>query len=62
MNELTATEAHVARLVASGKTNAEVAAELIVSLRTVESNLTRVYRKLGLRSRSELAATMRDTV
>lgn len=60
VNELTATEEQVARLVASGKTNAEVAAELIVSLRTVESNLTRIYRKLGLRSRSELAATMRD--
>ncbi len=59
-HELTGTEAQIARLVAAGKTNAEVAAELIISLRTVESNLTRVYRKLGIRSRSELAATMRD--
>jgi DNA-binding CsgD family transcriptional regulator len=60
-HELTGTEAQIARLVAAGKTNAEVAAELIVSLRTVESNLTRIYRKLSIRSRSELAARMRDS-
>lgn len=54
-DELTETEAQVARLVAGGRTNAEVAAELFVSVRTVESNLTRLYRKLGVRSRTELA-------
>ena len=58
---LTATEEQIASLVAAGKTNAEVAAELFVSLRTVESNLTRIYRKLGVRSRSELAATLRPS-
>ena len=52
---LTITEARVAELVADGKTNSEVAAALFVSVRTVESHLGRVYRKLGLRSRTELA-------
>jgi DNA-binding NarL/FixJ family response regulator len=37
-----------------------VAAELHVTVRTVESNLTRVYKKLGIRSRSQLAARMHD--
>jgi DNA-binding CsgD family transcriptional regulator/tetratricopeptide (TPR) repeat protein len=57
---LTPTEEQIARLVADGRSNAEVAAALVISVRTVESNLTRVYRKLQLRSRSELAATMRE--
>lgn len=57
---LTPTERQVAELVAVGRTNAEVAAELFVSLRTVESNLTRVYRKLGVRSRTELATRLRS--
>lgn len=61
-HELTATEEQIASLVAAGKTNAEVAAALFVSLRTVESNLTRIYRKLGIRSRSELAATRRTSM
>jgi DNA-binding CsgD family transcriptional regulator len=53
---LTPGEDRVAQLVASGKTNREVAEELFVSPRTVESHLTRIYLKLGLRSRAELAA------
>lgn len=52
---LTATEAQVAALVAAGNTNDEVAALLFVTRRTVEANLTRIYRKLGVRSRTELA-------
>ena len=52
---LTATEERVARLVAEGKSNREVAAELFLSRRTVEDNLSRVYRKLGVRSRTQLA-------
>ena len=55
-SELTETEARVADLVAGGKTNREVAAALSLSVRGVEANLSRVYRKLGLRSRTELAA------
>jgi DNA-binding CsgD family transcriptional regulator len=60
---LTATETRVAELVAQGKTNDEVAQELFVSKKTVEANLTRIYRKLGVRSRYALTArlTLRDT-
>ena len=52
---LTATERRVAELVASGHSNQETAAELFMSVKTVESNLTRIYRKLSVRSRTELA-------
>jgi DNA-binding CsgD family transcriptional regulator len=54
--ELTPTEAKVAALVASGSTNREVAEALFVSVHTVEANLKRIYRKLGIRSRTELAS------
>lgn len=53
--ELTQTERRVAELVAAGKTNKETAAELFVSVRAVEANLSRIYAKLGVRSRAELA-------
>ena len=53
---LTPTEERVADLVAEGRSNKQVAAELFVSVRTVEANLTRVYAKLGIRSRTELAS------
>ena len=53
--ELTETERRVAELVASGLSNKEVAAKLFVSVRTVEANLSKVYAKLGIRSRTELA-------
>jgi DNA-binding NarL/FixJ family response regulator len=52
---LTPTERRVAELVAAGKSNKEVAAELVVSVHTVESALTSIYRKLDVRSRTELA-------
>jgi DNA-binding CsgD family transcriptional regulator len=52
---LTPTEAQIAHLVAEGRTNREVAETLFVSVHTVEANLTRIYRKLGVRSRTELA-------
>jgi DNA-binding CsgD family transcriptional regulator len=54
---LTPTEAKVAELVAAGSTNREVADALFVSVHTVEANLKRIYRKLGIRSRTELALT-----
>lgn len=55
---LTATEEQVAELVAHGRSNKEVAQALFVSEKTVEANLTRIYRKLGVRSRSALAAQL----
>jgi DNA-binding CsgD family transcriptional regulator/tetratricopeptide (TPR) repeat protein len=54
--ELTASEARVAELTAAGLTNRQVAAQLFISPKTVESNLARAYRKLGIRSRAELGA------
>jgi DNA-binding NarL/FixJ family response regulator len=56
--ELTAQERLVARLVADGRTNREVATELVISVKTVEHHLSSVYSKLGLRSRTELAARL----
>jgi DNA-binding CsgD family transcriptional regulator len=52
---LTPTEAQIAGLVAEGRTNREVAEALFISIHTVEANLKRVYRKLDVRSRTELA-------
>ena len=52
---LTETERRVAELVGSGHSNQETAAELFMSIKTVEANLTRIYRKLSVRSRTELA-------
>jgi DNA-binding CsgD family transcriptional regulator len=54
--DLTPTEDRVAALVAAGSTNREVADALFVSIHTVEANLKRIYRKLGVRSRTELAS------
>jgi len=52
---LTAHEGRVAALVARGLTNAEIGMELTLSPKTVESHLSSIYRKLELRSRTELA-------
>jgi len=52
---LTSAERRVAALVAEGRTNREVAAQLFTTVGTVEAHLTRIYRKLGVRSRTELA-------
>jgi DNA-binding CsgD family transcriptional regulator len=56
---LTPAERRVALLVAEGRTNREVAAALSLGQRTVETHLTHVYAKLGVRSRAELARTYR---
>jgi DNA-binding NarL/FixJ family response regulator len=53
--DLTNAEKRVAALVAAGRTNREVAAQLFTTVGTVEVHLTRIYRKLELRSRTELA-------
>lgn len=57
-DELTETERKIAELAATGLTNREVAQAAFVSPKTVEANLARVYRKLGIRSRAELGAAM----
>lgn len=54
--DLTPQELAVARLVAAGGSNREVAAELVVSVKTVGYHLGNVYAKLGVSSRSQLAA------
>jgi DNA-binding NarL/FixJ family response regulator len=59
--ELTATERRVADLIAAGATNREAAAELFVSVRTVETHVASVYRKLGVRTRAELARRLPDS-
>jgi DNA-binding NarL/FixJ family response regulator len=56
---LTATEQRVVELVLLGRRNREIAGELFVSVATVEAHLTRVYRKLAVRSRTELARVLR---
>jgi DNA-binding CsgD family transcriptional regulator len=55
---LTATEQRVAALVAGGLTNREVGAIAHISPKTVEVNLSRIYRKLGVRNRTELATVV----
>jgi DNA-binding CsgD family transcriptional regulator len=52
--QLTPSERRVAELAATGMTNREVAGALFISPKTVEANLARIYRKLGIRSRAEL--------
>jgi DNA-binding CsgD family transcriptional regulator len=55
-SELTEGERRVAELAADGRQNKEIAAALFIGVGTVEAHLSRVYRKLGIRSRTELAA------
>jgi DNA-binding CsgD family transcriptional regulator len=54
--DLTPSEEAIARMVANGLTNREVASALFISHKTVEANLSRIFRKLGIRSRRELSA------
>lgn len=51
---LTASEGRIAELATCGMSNREMAAKLFISPKTVEANLSRIYRKLGIRSRAEL--------
>jgi DNA-binding CsgD family transcriptional regulator len=59
---LTETERRIAELVAAGRSNPEIASELFTSRKTVEAHLSRAYRKLGIRSRAELAARVGSEV
>ena len=53
-SELTAQEAHIARLTVDGRTSVEIGTQLILSTRAVEWHLSKVYTKLGVASRREL--------
>ena len=55
---LTETEAQIAERAAAGRTNVEIAAELVISPKAVKWNLSKVYGKLGVRSRTELAPAL----
>ncbi|HET9647179.1 MAG TPA: helix-turn-helix transcriptional regulator, partial [Microlunatus sp.] len=59
---LTPQERAVARLVCAGRTNREVASELVLSVKTVSYHLQNVYTKLGIKSRTQLAASLGSTV
>jgi DNA-binding NarL/FixJ family response regulator len=55
---LTSTELRIAGLVRDGASNREIATHLYLSVKTVEATLTRVYRKLGVRSRTQLSSRL----
>jgi DNA-binding CsgD family transcriptional regulator len=57
-DELSATELRIATLAAAGLTNKAIAAEVFVTQKAVEANLARAYRKLGIRSRAQLARAL----
>lgn len=60
VDALTPSEHQIATLAAAGATNREIAKTLFVALRTVESHLSRTYRKLGVRSRKDLRTALGD--
>ncbi len=59
--QLTPTEGRIAALVAEGRSNKEVATALFITPKTVGTQLTRIYRKLGVHSRTELARRLSET-
>ena len=59
-DRLTAAETRVASLVAQGLTNREISAQQFTTVATVEAHLTRIYSKLGIRSRTDLARRVSD--
>lgn len=60
--ELTASERRLAGLVSQGASNQQAAQQMYLSVKTVESMLSRIYRKLRIRSRTQLAAALTSTV
>lgn len=62
LDTLTEREMQVAQMSVGGKRNSEIARDLSISLRTVETHLQHVYDKLGVRSRADLARVLQDIV
>lgn len=58
---LTAREREITELVAAGRTNREVAEQLVLSTKTIEAHLRNIYGKLGVRSRVELTRAATDS-
>jgi DNA-binding NarL/FixJ family response regulator len=59
-NQLSERELDIARSIARGRTNQEIAAELFISLSTVKTHIARIQNKLGVRNRVEIAAWSRE--
>ena len=59
---LTPTEQQIAELIAAGRTYQEAADALFISPKTVQWNLSKVYRKLGIRSRAELPGALNPAI
>ena len=58
LTTLTATESRIAAMVRDGASNREIATRMFLSVKTVEATLTRMYRKLGVRSRTQLSSRL----
>jgi DNA-binding CsgD family transcriptional regulator len=59
LSTLTTTETRIATMVREGASNREIATRMFLSVKTVEATLTRIYRKLGVRSRTQLSSRLR---